>query len=161
MTYLMPFVRHPHPGSHDQLLGLFSQQHVCMSGDDVTFFALGYEVGVEPRLYDNSVSPFLTRLIFARCDAVTQHMTKNSGVAANVPTLILTATELSASRDQSPFFVYAIWRGLSNRPPRGTIIRCSVVGGSGDHLRGEVGWCLVTERRMWALCVVVHGPNLQ
>ena len=51
-----------------------------------------------------------------------------------------------------------MWRGLSNRPPRGTIIRCSVVGGCGDQFQREGGWRLVTKGRMGAPRVIVDDP---
>ena len=51
-----------------------------------------------------------------------------------------------------------MWRGLSNRPPRGAIIRCSVVGGCGDQFQREDGWRLVIKGRMGAPRVIVVDP---
>jgi hypothetical protein len=47
------------------------------------------------------------------------------------------ATGLSSSHDRSPLVIYAFWRGLSNRPVRGTFIACSGSGDCGGQVQGE------------------------
>ena len=47
------------------------------------------------------------------------------------------ATGLSSSHDRSPLGIYALWRGLSNRPARGTFIACSGSGDCGGQVQGE------------------------
>ena len=46
------------------------------------------------------------------------------------------ATGLSSSHDRSPLGIYAFWRGLSNRPVRGTFIACSGSGDCGGQVQG-------------------------
>ena len=55
---------------------------------------------------------------------------------------------------------YACWRGLSNRPSRGTLIACSGTGDCGGQVQGETCGCLVAEGRMGPCGVVVGDPGV-
>ena len=54
--------------------------------------------------------------------------------------------------------VYASWRGLSNRPARGTLIACSGSGCCGGQVQGEACGGLVAKRGMRSRGVVIGDP---
>ena len=69
------------------------------------------------------------------------------------------AAVLSSSHDGRPVVLYACWRGLSNRPARGTVSACSGTGGCGGKVQGEACRGLAVKGRVGPRGVVIGDPG--
>jgi hypothetical protein len=69
------------------------------------------------------------------------------------------ATGLSSGHDRSPLVIYACWRGLSNRPARGTFIAWNESGDCGGQAQCEACGGLLAKGRVRPHGVIVCHPG--